>query len=175
MNRPLGFIAALAVILTGSSLTPVLAHEMGGEAGGSAGWHGKGGRFKEALGLTDEQITKWQAIRDSRDKAVKPLRRKQRDLVLKLKDRLEDKASDGDIKPILAELRANREAIKAQTKQSQDQENAILTPTQQARMLLMKMHRQGGWSHHEGNHRMGHDKGSRGGQDGDSKHEEEHD
>ena len=173
MTRPLGFIAALAIILTGSSLAPVLAHEMGGEAGGAAGWHGKGGRFKEALGLTDEQITKMQAIRDSRDKAVKPLRRKQRDLVLKLKDRLEDKASDADIKPILAELRANREAIKAQTKQFQDQENATLTPTQQARMLLMKMHRRGGWSHHQGN-RMGRDEGPRGGQDGDPKREEEH-
>jgi Spy/CpxP family protein refolding chaperone len=173
MNRQLGSIAVITVLLAGSSLVPALAHDMGRSEGSKAGWRDNGGHFKEALGLTDEQIAKLQAINESRDKALKPLRRKQRDLTIKLKDRLEDKSSDADIKPLLTELRANREAIKAQSKQFRDEKNTVLTPTQQARMMLMKMHRHGGWSNqkHEG---FGGDKGRRDGHDGDSKHDEEH-
>ena len=174
MNRQFGSIAVITVFLAGLSLVPALAHDMGCMEGGMTGRHGKGDHFKEALGLTDEQVAKMRSINESRDKAIKPLRRKQRDLTMKLKDRIEDKASDAEIKPLLTEMRANREAIKAQAKQFRDEKNAVLTPTQQARMMLMKMHRHGGWSHqkHEG---FGKDNGRRDGHEDDSKHDQQQD
>src|ERR1035437_9831552 len=87
----------------------------------------KGGHNR--LGLTDEQKTKMEAIKEAEQAAEKPLHRKDRDLTAKLKDQLEDKAGDADIKTTLAAIRTNREALMDQMKKFRAEREAILTPT----------------------------------------------
>ena len=132
-------------------IRPVLAdapckHDMGGPQGEQ--WeHRKG--FEE-LGLTDDQKNKLQTIRENERNAMKPLWRKARDLRDKLSDQVEDKASDSALQSTLADLKSNRKAMMRQMEKFQEDRDAVLTPTQQAKMMV---------SH--GHHPMGHD-GERG-------------
>jgi Spy/CpxP family protein refolding chaperone len=147
-------IAMLLGTLAAAPLGRLAADEEG--PGGSGGqeepgeFHHHGDHKRDQLQLTDEQKTKLQAVRDAQKKALQPLRRKQRDLVFKLKDQLDDKAGDSDIKATLAALKSTHDAIHDQMKRFIEQRQEILTPTQQARMLLRKIHGRDHRDGHEG-------------------------
>jgi len=108
-----------------------------------------GGDHHNGLGLTDDQKSKFKSIKESEMKALKPLMRKQRDLTLKLKDQIEDNANDSDLKATLAALKSNHEAIKTQRIQFKNEKEALLTPLQQAKMVVWKMKGHNSWRHHE--------------------------
>jgi Spy/CpxP family protein refolding chaperone len=150
------YAGLLATVLAIAPAAPLLAYEKGAGMQGHGGGNGWQKHMQEKLGLTDDQVAKLQAIKDAREKAMKPLRRKQRDLMIKLHDQLEDKASDQEIKATLASLRSNRDAIREEAKRFRGQMEALLTPTQQAKMMLGRMHRRGGWGHDEHRERLEH-------------------
>jgi Spy/CpxP family protein refolding chaperone len=117
--------------------------------------HWMRGKHHDKDGLTDDQKSKLKTIKESQEKALKPLWRKQRDLTIKLHDQLEDKASDAEISRTLTDLKANRESMRTEAMRFMSQKEAILTPTQQAHMFLMHQFKgeEGGRWEHE---RMGH-------------------
>jgi Spy/CpxP family protein refolding chaperone len=111
-------------------------------------WKHDEGRNHMDLGITDDQKAKLKTVREAQKTALRPLWRKQRDLTIKLHDQLEDKATDAAIERTLADIKANREAMKSAAERFQSQKDAIFTPTQRARMILVheKMgHRHEGW------------------------------
>jgi len=141
MNRSRTWALALSAALAAPMISPLWAHEMGTPMEGHGEWRGRAEHWREALGLTEPQETKLKALREEARTALKPLRRKQRDLLIKLHDQLEDKAGDSEIKSTLAEIRSTRETLRDQAKRFIAQKDAILTPTQQAKMMMERMHR----------------------------------
>jgi Spy/CpxP family protein refolding chaperone len=86
---------------------------------------------------------------------MKPLRDQVRTLSKKLEWQIAAKASDDDIKSTLDEARSARESMESSMKKFRTQMDDILTPTQQAKLLVFKskmMERRihGEWKHHEG-------------------------
>ena len=133
----LGTIMALPLgVVRADEGAPQAANE--GEA--HHGKHGGRDRHKEK-DLTDDQKAKLKSIREAEEIALKPIERKQRNLSIKLRDQLEDKASDSDITSTLSDLKANRESMEKEAKRFMTQREAILTPTQRACMLLKHEHR----------------------------------
>ena len=132
-----------AVLMLGTFMALPLAMVRADEAGslpandGEAhyGIHGKGHDHHD-LDLTDDQKTKLKSIKEAQETALKPIWRKQRDLSIKLHDQLEDKVSDADIERTLTALKTNRETMETEAKRFMIQRDAILTPTQRARMML---------------------------------------
>lgn len=117
-----------------------------------------GGRhehFKKMLGLTDDQAKKVEALKKDEKAEIKPLRDKVRTLSKKLEWQIAAKASDDDIKSTLDEARSARESMVSSMKKYRTQMNNILTPTQQAKLLVFKSKmierkKHGDWKHHEG-------------------------
>jgi len=108
--------------------------------------HWDAAKMQKKLDLTDDQVTKLNAAREAEKDARKPLWEKQKDLMKKLEGQVKDKASDSDIQATLADMRSNRKAIADQMEQFQNQKDGILTPTQQAKMLIARMkHGRGEW------------------------------
>jgi Spy/CpxP family protein refolding chaperone len=101
---------------------------------GHGGWDEA--KLKAKLGLTDDQAAKLKALRDSGKGAFKPFMEKERGLMAKLNDQVVNKAPDTEIQTTLKDLKTNRDAMKDQMEKMEDQKNAILTPTQQAKMML---------------------------------------
>jgi len=97
-------------------------------------------KLQKKLGLTDDQTKKLESILQSQKAALQPLHEKMRDSMKTLRQQVDQKASDDDIKKTLDALKTNRDDMMAQHKQFQDQIQALLTPTQQAKMLLGHMH-----------------------------------
>jgi len=90
------------------------------------------------LNLNDEQKTKLKAVFDAQRTAAKPLYEKGRELHKKLEEQLKAKASDAEIQVTLHDLQANKKAVYEQMESFRSQKAAILTPTQQAQMLLRR-------------------------------------
>ena len=139
----LGFLGLWVI----SSANLLRAEEGAGEDMGS-GMHWK--KDHEGLKLTDDQKSKLKALWESGEKTMKPLMRKGRDLSFKLRDQVDDKASDSDIKATLASIQANRNAMREQFEKQRAEKAAILTPTQQAQMMLRHMRHHPRWGHKEG-------------------------
>jgi Spy/CpxP family protein refolding chaperone len=132
-----------AVLMLGTFMTLPLVMARADEAGSPPAnegeahhWKHGDGRMHDELGLTDDQKAKLKSIREAQEKALKPIWRKQRDLTIKLRDQLEDKAGEAEIGRTLTDLKANREAMTTEAKRFMSQREAILTPTQRARMML---------------------------------------
>jgi Spy/CpxP family protein refolding chaperone len=139
-------------------LGAVRADESGAPSAGDGEahhWMHGGGHGHNDLGITKDQMAKLKSIMEAQKMALKPLWRKQRDLTTKLSDQVEDKASDSDIQHTLADLKENREAMKTESKRFGDQREAILTPTQRARMMLAHRFGRGPWGHESMDHRGG--------------------
>jgi Spy/CpxP family protein refolding chaperone len=157
-----------------------LRADEGGPQAGNDGdmhhWKHDEGHDHKDLGITDDQKAKLKSIREAQEKALKPIWRKQRDLSMKLRDQLEDKASDSDIQHTLSDLKANRETLETEGKRFMSQREAILTPTQRARMMLARERwggRRGHWDHEKMDHRDGdYDKD---GKDGEHHHPDHED
>jgi Spy/CpxP family protein refolding chaperone len=118
----------------------------------------EGGRhehFKKMLGLTDDQAKKFEALKKDEKTAMKPLRDQVRTLSKKLEWQIAAKASDDDIKSTLDEARSARESMVSSMKKYRTQMDDILTPTQQAKLLvfkskMMERKKYGEWKHHKG-------------------------
>ena len=95
-------------------------------------------RPAETLAPTKDQVTKLKALRESGKEAFKSLMEKEHGLMAKLNDQVVNKAADAEIQTTLNDLKTNRSAMKDQMEKMQDQKAAILTPTQQAKMVLAR-------------------------------------
>lgn len=161
---------SLMAILAVSLLTSPLVRSVRADEGGAPekkGWFKGHGKHEDGLGLSEDQKTKLKKLEEDKRDAMKPLHRKMRDLTIRLSDQIEDKAADSEIKATLEELHSSRKAMMEQMEKFMHEKDAILTPTQQAKMMLWKMHRmhreefrrEGEGMHHEWaeQDRMGHD------------------
>jgi Spy/CpxP family protein refolding chaperone len=92
------------------------------------------------------------AFKRAERKAVRPLFDKERDLMDTLKDQMEDKASDAELAKTLTAVETNRQALKEQFEKFRAQKDAILTPTQRAKMLVERSERRGvgAWANGDG-------------------------
>ena len=96
-------------------------------------------KWEKNLGLTDDQSAKLKSLKDAQKAALKPLWDKQKELKKKLEGQVKAKAGDSDIQATLDEMTANHKAMMDQMEQFRSQKDAILTPTQRAKMMIGKM------------------------------------
>ena len=115
--------------------TPPPMNQRDGDRGHD-GWDE--GKMQRRLGLSDDQIAKLKALRESNKETFKTFGEKEHGLMAKLNDQVVNKASEKDIQTTLAALKENQTAIRNQMEKSQAQKDAILTPTQQAKMVLAR-------------------------------------
>jgi Spy/CpxP family protein refolding chaperone len=132
------------------------------------GDHGDGkdrmDRMKEKLGLSDSQAAKLKEAFKKQMEANKPLRDQEKIDVDTLQQKVDSKASDSDIKDLLEKLKADRKQIQDAQERSMEKIKTILTPTQQAKWVLMMGHGAAGrgkWEGKRGDWKKNHD-----GQDG---------
>jgi Spy/CpxP family protein refolding chaperone len=106
-------------------------------------WANKGrnfmiSRMKKALDLTDDQVAKittlFKNFKSSMDPLIKTKVKDQMDL----RDKLFIGGTDTEIKPLLNAVNADNEKIGEARKNLKDSLNAVLTPTQQAKLLVMR-------------------------------------
>jgi Spy/CpxP family protein refolding chaperone len=95
-----------------------------------------GGRAKQKLGLTDEQVPKFREELKLHRQNIKLLREKLKGLMDILDD--EVKAADGDekVQASLTDIETVQKDIDVERQRDVDAFKAILKPTQQAKMLL---------------------------------------
>jgi Spy/CpxP family protein refolding chaperone len=74
---------------------------------------------------------------------------KEKELKETLRAQLKDKAADAELEKTMAALKEGREAIRQEFEKFRGQMDAILTPTQRAKRMLMGM---GPMSHRRGKH-----------------------
>ncbi len=153
----------LAVAAAGLTLAPSLALAQddasttapAGDNGGPSkggwdhphgGWGGPMGGLKEKLGLTDDQESQLKDLFKSQMDETKLLKDKVRLDTDTLRLKLDSKASDDEIKDTLDKLKAEKKELQAAHEKFQAKLDSILTPKQQAQMLLDHggFHR-GGW------------------------------
>jgi len=133
------FMAILGVSLLA---TPLVRSVRADEGSGpeKKGWFKGHGKHEDGLGLSEDQKSKLNKLEEDQRAAMKPVHRKMRDLTIKLKDQIEDKAADSEIKATLEELHASRKAMMEQMQKFEHEKDSILTPTQEAKMMLWHMH-----------------------------------
>ncbi|NNN06992.1 MAG: hypothetical protein HKL90_13935 [Elusimicrobia bacterium] len=140
--KTIAYAALTAAILTAGSLTPRVWAQSGDgaapQAADSPAVRGQGDGSGPAGGPAARMMKRMQA----------------RTAMAKLRQQLDAKASDDDVKATLAQLREARRQMRAQEDKFIDSASSFLTPTQQAKMLLgaMKMH---GRRHGRGPGRVG--------------------
>ncbi len=142
---------------------PGMGHGMdGGMMGG-----GHLDKLKEKLGLTNDQAAKLKDVFKSQMEANKPLRDQMKIDVDTLQQKVDAKASDADIKKLLDKLETDNKQMQAGREKMKDQLRAILTPTQQAKMVLgmRKMGMMERWKDHHGWKKDGKDGAAKGGDD----------
>ncbi len=148
LRRSVGVVLLTSTLGIAAGLPPAYGNTPGGSGGLVGGRHGDrhGGQWGKGgpLGLSKEQRRKMQDAFKSERAAIKPLRRALRDSAIKLKDQVEDKASDADVQASIDGVTKARQALQAERRQFRAKIDAILTPTQRARALLFRMHRRAG-------------------------------
>jgi|SRR5579883_2649348 len=98
-------------------------------------------KLKDKLGLSDDQVTKLDAAWKSAKDAAKPYQDQMKADMAKLKQQVESKASDDDIKATLDDLDAAHKGMQGAMEKAKADSRSILTPTQQAKMALRMHHR----------------------------------
>lgn len=138
---------------TGGADKPGMGRGMDdGMGGGMMGGHLD--RLKEKLSLTDDQVSKLKDLFKGQMEANKPLRDQMKIDIDTLQQKVDMKASDGDIKKLLDKLDTEHKQMTDSREKMKDQLRSILTPTQQAKMVL-GMHMRGRgmmnrWKGHNG-------------------------
>lgn len=99
--------------------------------------------------MNDDEAKKLDAAMQAHREAVKPLREALSKAVRKVHGLLEIEASDKDMQAALDQVEQARRSLLAETDKFQKAMEAMLTPTQRAKMLVMreKMMRRGGGAH----------------------------
>ncbi len=114
------------------------------QGGDEGGHHGMGlEKMKEKLGLTDDQATQMKALFKSRMDSGKTLRDQMKVDLDILKQKVDAKASNGDLKSALDTLSADKKAMDKNRQRMEDQVRQILTPMQQAKLVLSMQERGG--------------------------------
>jgi Spy/CpxP family protein refolding chaperone len=121
-------------------------------------------KLKDKLGLTDEQVTKLDAAWKAQKEAAKPLHEQMKKDMDKLKEQVDKKAGDDEIKSTLDSLKSDRQAMMESMKKAHEASDGILTPTQRAKMILKMAHKRKHWWS-----RWGHKKDKDGGDKGEKK------
>src|SRR5262245_22168094 len=135
LNKKIAALGLGALLLGGSALW---AHddEPMDEAGSPEAMHKdkehKGGKFKEELGLSEEQQTKMKEAGKAHQEAIKPLLEALKADREALKGLVEKKAADAEISAALAKLDADHQALEEAGKKHRETVKSILTPMQQA-------------------------------------------
>jgi Spy/CpxP family protein refolding chaperone len=93
-------------------------------------------KMKKDLGLSDDQVEKLKALFKSHREELKPLQEKMKTDVDTLRTKKEAKATDSELKPVLDLLSADRKNMQDLRQKQQEQIRGILTPDQQAKMVL---------------------------------------
>ncbi|MCX5796694.1 MAG: periplasmic heavy metal sensor [Elusimicrobia bacterium] len=147
--------AICAALLASLAAVPLCAAETHNDrkadakAAAESGHRRMADRMHEQLGLNAEQAKKVDAaIQEHRD-AVKPLREALSKAVRRVHGLLEIEASDKDIQAALDQVEQARRSLLAETDKLKKTMETMLTPTQRAKMLVMreKMMRRGGGAH----------------------------
>ncbi|SRR5665213_3282393 len=104
--------------------------------------------LKDKLGLTDDQATQLKEAFKKQSEANKPLRDQEKIDIDTLQQKVDQKASDSDIKSLLDKLEKDHKQMQEVQQNSMDKIRTILNPTQQAKWVL-SMRRglmgRGGW------------------------------
>lgn len=152
MNKNFWLVTLMTAVLAGTSLTayaqddpapkgdpdqPAMGRGMD-NGGPGGGWMGGGhlGKLKEKLGLTDDQISKIKDLFKSQREAMTPLKDQMKIDMAILQQKVDTKASDGDLKKLLDKLDGEQKQMQASREKMKDQMRSILTPTQQAKFVL---------------------------------------
>jgi Spy/CpxP family protein refolding chaperone len=115
-------------------------------------WRGHGDKFdgmKQWLGLTDDQVAQWKKVETGQREAGKLLRDKLKAEQAQLAVLVDEKASDGKLTEALKALEADGKAMREQGQKQREAIQAILTPLQQAKLVLARQGKGGrgfgGW------------------------------
>jgi Spy/CpxP family protein refolding chaperone len=118
-------------------------------------------RWRDALELSKEQVAKLKEMGKSHLEAMKPLREAVRKDAKALKALVEKKAADADLTAAIDKLKQDREAMRAKAEEHRADMAKILSPTQQAKMVMGmagKMgERAGKWMERKGKQMQGKD------------------
>jgi Spy/CpxP family protein refolding chaperone len=126
------WVGSLAVSLLAGFALAVRAEDDKPMMGGP----GRIERMKEKLGLSDDQVTKIKDLFKKKGQENKPLRDQVKIDMDTLQQKVDSKASDGEIKKVLDALSADRQKLESARREIEDQLKTILTPTQQAKFVL---------------------------------------
>lgn len=152
MKRMISTVGA-AALLAGALLAPALLRaEDKAEKPAQEERHRGGMRekFKEKLGLTDEQESKLKSLRRAHREATESAKNDLKAAMRKLGDQLEDKASEKDLTATLDKIKAGRRALRDAQDKFEADSAAVLTPTQRAKMVVAMGHMMKGRMHGRG-------------------------
>jgi Spy/CpxP family protein refolding chaperone len=93
-------------------------------------------KMKENLSLSDDQVAKLKALFKSHREEMKPLQEKVKADMDALGKKKEAKASDAELKAALDALSADQKNVQELRQKHQEKIRGILTPEQQAKMVL---------------------------------------
>lgn len=96
-------------------------------------------KMLKKLGLSDEQMEKMKAATKTHMETIKPLRKELRADMKKLREQIKNRAGDAAVAATLGKLELTRKAIQAENEKMKAATVELLTPTQQAKMLLKMM------------------------------------
>lgn len=96
-------------------------------------------KMLKKLGLSDEQMEKMKAAAKAHRETIKPLRKEMRADMKKLREQIKNRAGDAAVAATLGKLELTRKAIQAENEKMKAATDELLTPTQQAKMLLKMM------------------------------------
>jgi hypothetical protein len=149
--KRIAFVAVFAAILLNWPLRPALQAQESGEqmesqeAMPAPEHESSAAKWKEKLGLTNEQVDMLKAAMKTRREAVEPLMKQIKESMKKLREQVKAKASDSDIQAILDAMEQAHQGMRTAMEKFKT-DTAFLTSTQRAKMLLHKMHH--GDKHH---------------------------
>lgn len=150
MNRNVWAVFFAGLFLAAAPLS--LRAEDEDHDGGKAPHAMSAAKLKDKLGLTDDQVQKLDAAWKAQKEAAKPLHEQMKKDLAKLKDQVKNKAKDDEIKATLDSLAATRKSMQEAMEKTHADADAILTPTQRAKMVLKMAHARKhwwNWRHHK--------------------------
>jgi Spy/CpxP family protein refolding chaperone len=138
-----GILLAAPALRADDSATP--PDSQGDTHGADQHWDKFDG-LKKRLGLTDDQVSQWKEVEKGQKDQAKLLRDKESADKANLVLLVDQKASDDALSAALKTLKSDRAAIEAQKAKTDDAIAGILSPTQQAKLLIAE----GQWGKHGG-------------------------
>ncbi|MBI5622534.1 MAG: Spy/CpxP family protein refolding chaperone [Elusimicrobia bacterium] len=97
---------------------------------------GKEGKMAKRLGLNEEQAAKMKELQQAKQEAIKPLREKLVEETRSLAQLVRGEASDKEIAASLSKIQELRKALDSEKDKFEGKVAALLTPSQQAKVLL---------------------------------------